>query len=248
MQIQPLKAFTDNYIWVITTATGHWVVDPGDAAVVNTFIDASTLPLAGILITHHHPDHTGGVDKLAGPNIAVYGPANLPIKCDYTVVDEHSTPVIDGAAVTILKTPGHTLDHIAYLIDGHLFCGDTLFSAGCGRLFEGTAEMMYHSLQRLVNSDSQLIYPTHEYTLANLQFANYIEPNNQEINYEIERVTALRSNNEPSLPTTWAKETTINPFIRDDQRLATAVAKLTNKEASNNIELFAQIRTLKDNY
>ncbi len=251
MQIQPLKAFTDNYIWVLFNDEQCWAVDPGDANAVRSFLDESSLSLTGILITHHHHDHTGGVDDLASQyeDITIYGPAGLPIHTQYTVVSGDQELSILGTTTNVINTPGHTLDHIAYAVGEHLFCGDTLFSAGCGRLFEGTAEMMHASLNKLTKTNTKWIYPTHEYTLANLAFAAHVDPDNLEIRAHIKEASAKQQRNEPTLPTTWELELSINPFLRcNDTKLRQQVNSLIPDNVSNPVELFAQIRTLKDRF
>ena len=220
LTIYALPIFQDNYIWLIIHAKEKKViaVDPGDAAPLQDFLTHNHLTLAALLITHHHADHTNGITTLAKHfPIPVYGPNNPSIPGITHAVCEPNTitfPFLPGA-FAVLDTPGHTIDHIAYCFGDALFCGDTLFSAGCGRIFEGTAEQMYHSLQKIAAlPEKTSIYCTHEYTLQNLAFAQTIEPHNQNIALKIQQVTALRAANRPSLPSLLGEEKAINPFLR----------------------------------
>ena len=188
LSIHAVPAFNDNYIWLISTEGSNqaFVVDPGDPAVVEQALQARELTLAGILITHHHFDHVGGLaDLKARYTATVYGPDNPAIEgLDHIVRDGDEVDVL-GARLSVIEVPGHTLDHIAYFMSGDeplVFCGDTLFAGGCGRVFEGTPEMMYQSLTALAELPAETrIYCAHEYTLANLEFAQAVEPNNDSL-------------------------------------------------------------------
>lgn len=257
MNISPIPAFTDNYIWQLNDGTNAFVVDPGDAKPVISFLDEKGLKLAGILITHHHWDHTGGIKELleAWPGIPVFGPQNEAIA-------EVTHPLNDGEHIKVLdwqfkvfEVPGHTLDHIAYYseqLDDHdvLFCGDTLFSSGCGRLFEGTASDMYDSLNKLKSLPAEtLVYCTHEYTQANLDFAKAVEPNNQAIAKRISDVAALRNENTPSVPTTLGLELKVNPFLRWDAPEVIEQASIQSEtKVTEPVEVFAAIRSWKDRF
>lgn len=221
LKVIPICAFNDNYIWLILQPeTRHAaVVDPGDADPVISYCTKHNITIDAILVTHHHGDHTGGITTLAEHySTTVYGPAQEPIpKCDHPLHEGDSVtlPTLNGLTFDIIDIPGHTSGHIAYYGNNWLFCGDTLFSAGCGRLFEGTPEQMFTSLKKLKSLDLKTkIYCAHEYTLANLLFAQHVEPNNQDIVTHIENCTKLRANNKPTLPSTIEMELKINPFLR----------------------------------
>jgi hydroxyacylglutathione hydrolase len=226
--VQPLPAFTDNYIWALDRAGEAIVVDPGDGTVVQRWLEAGSLRLAAIVITHHHPDHTGGIALLRKTwDVPVYGPrAEHPkIAGLTTLLDDGDEIELFGERYTVIAVPGHTLGHIAYYGAGRLFCGDTLFSAGCGRLFEGTPAQMHASLSRLaaLPGDTR-VYCTHEYTTSNLAFANAVEPGNAALQARIAEVRELRAHERPSLPSTIALERAHNPFLRGDMPAVRAAA------------------------
>lgn len=219
IQISALPAFTDNYIWLLQDHSTQRcaVVDPGDAAPVRAWLDAHPgWTLSDILITHHHHDHVGGVESLkSATNATVYGPAseNIPAR-DIALGDNASITVL-GLDFDVHAVPGHTLGHIAYYHRGLLFCGDTLFAAGCGRLFEGTPEQMHQSLSRLAAlPEDTLVYCTHEYTLSNLKFAAAVEPGNPDVAARLEKVAEQRNQGVMTLPSTLALEKLTNPFLR----------------------------------
>ena len=253
VQVIPIPAFTDNYIWALINKSNKsvYVVDPGDAKPVLDFCHQHGLSLQGILITHHHWDHTNGVEQLVSEytELPVYGPSNSPFKGITHKLDDHSSIEIDplGLSLNVMTVPGHTLDHIAYYNDEMLFCGDTLFNAGCGRLFEGTPAQMLNSLSRITAlADTTHVYCTHEYTRANLDFAAYIEPHNQALtSYRDE----LAKHDKISLPTTIGEQKAINPFLRT--QIAEVKAGIIAKKAFNEVNevnVFAALRELKDNY
>jgi hydroxyacylglutathione hydrolase len=221
MKLIPLPAFTDNYFWLLTSGENAIVVDPGDAATVLDALDSHRLKLQNILITHHHSDHIGGLEQLVKETKAtVFSPNHPSIPKPYTNVSDMESIEFLGLKAQILQVPGHTLTHLAYFIPTSvlgpiLFCGDTLFSAGCGRMFEGNPEGFLDSLMKLAALPTQtLVCPAHEYTLSNLKFARAVEPNNQNlIDYE-QSCTAKRKNNVPTLPTRMGEELKINPFLR----------------------------------
>ena len=256
MNIQSIKAYSDNYIWLITTNEGNLVIDPGEAAPVIDYMHQHSLGLTDILITHHHYDHVGGVIELK-KDIAgkVIGPQNDQIEG----LDEH---VIQGMVVkscglkfNVIEIPGHTLDHIAYYLadpqQPRLFCGDTLFSGGCGRVFEGTYEQMYQSLEKLKDlPDNTLVYSAHEYTLANLQFAKEVEVNNYYISEYIEVCQKKIELDLPTLPSSIAIEKKVNPFMRCSEtslRQSISQAMLSSETASDS-EIFAYLREWKDSF
>ncbi|MEL4428919.1 hydroxyacylglutathione hydrolase [Shewanella mangrovisoli] len=228
LTITAINAFNDNYIWVLRQDSQQavYVVDPGDANVVLDYLHAQRLSLAGILITHHHRDHTGGIADLTahvkqttGHDLAVYGPQSEDIQginqpIEPTLSDTLTLPFID-APVRILSVPGHTAGHIAYLVDEALFCGDTLFSAGCGRLFEGTPRQMWQSLSLLAAlPDETRVYCAHEYTLSNLKFAQTADTDNEALNVYVEQASTLRAQGKATIPSTIGLERAINPFLR----------------------------------
>lgn len=251
LTVKSIPAFIDNYIWCIENSNNHCViVDPGDAQPVLHYLQQNNKQLESILITHHHADHVSGIAALkqAFPNVSVLGPAAEKI-AGITV------PLKGGMQVTlldyqfqILDLPGHTKGHIGFIGDNKLFCGDVLFSAGCGRIFEGTPDQMFDSLNQIAAlPDQTQIYPAHEYTQSNLRFALTIEPDNAQLLSHATRVDQLRTNSKPSLPTTLALEKQINPFLRTS---ALTVRKaLTNRSHSHTpLALFTALREWKDTF
>src|SRR3982750_4843789 len=217
LRIVPLRAFKDNYVWTLRNATHAAVVDPGEARPVLDYLAGEKLRLAAILATHHHPDHVGGIAELVEKfRVPVFGPKNEPIPTLTQPVSEGdrvSIPELD-VSFSVLDIPGHTRAHVAYYGAGALFCGDTLFSCGCGRLFEGTAEQMYASLAKFAALPGDtLVYCAHEYTLANLRFARAAEPNNESIDMREAQARAALAGGNPSLPSTIQSELASNPFL-----------------------------------
>ena len=252
MNILPLPAFTDNYIWLIEENGKATVVDPGDAEVVNNYLKEKNLELENILITHHHFDHTGGVKQLKETHECnVYGPHDSPFKGVEIKLKEHDEISIHGSTFKIIEVPGHTLDHIAYYSEEQntLFCGDTLFSGGCGRIFEGTPDQMYESLSKLSVLDlSTKIYCTHEYTQSNLNFAIKVEPGNDSLVEYKNKIDEKRSNNEISLPTNLKLEKNINPFLRSHvEEIKENVKDFAKINHPSDLETFTAVRSLKDN-
>lgn len=257
LTITALPAFNDNYIWLLQDpGTKQCVaVDPGDAAPVQQWLDNNPgWKLTDILITHHHRDHTGGINVLKQATGArVHGPEQESIDgVDHKLADLQQLQIL-GRTFTVYHVPGHTLGHIVYYLAGEqplLFSGDTLFLAGCGRIFEGTAAQMYHSLQRLAALPANtLVYCTHEYSLSNLEFAAAVEPNNAAISARIEAVSALREQNLISLPSTLADELATNPFLRcNEQQVVASAAQQSGQLPVGPVEVFAAIRGWKDNF
>jgi hydroxyacylglutathione hydrolase len=251
-KIIPIPAFHDNYIWLIVNAEKQSIaVDPGDAAPVLKFIADNNLTLDHILITHHHPDHTDGVTELVEKTQAsVFASmdTNIP-NLELRLADQDQfTLDTHGLTFKVIATPGHTLDHICYYTPGHLFCGDTVFAGGCGRIFEGNAKMMYTSLKKISNLPHEtLIYCAHEYTLQNLKFAQKVEPENTRLQQRIKQIQLLRQQKKPSVPSSLAEELATNPFLRCEHDSVKFAAQ--NINGQNDIspdEVFAIIRQWKD--
>ncbi|QIH08399.1 MULTISPECIES: hydroxyacylglutathione hydrolase [unclassified Pseudomonas] len=254
IQISALPAFTDNYIWLLQDHRNHCcaVVDPGDASPVLAWLEQHPgWRLSDILITHHHHDHVGGVERLKQHSGAtVHGPAREKIPARDNALDDNDQLQILGWDFTVLAVPGHTLGHIAYYHRGLLFCGDTLFAAGCGRLFEGTPEQMHHSLSRLAAlPDDTLVYCTHEYTLGNLRFAQAVEPDNPDIAQRLEKVVQMREQGVMTLPSTLALERLTNPFLRTGETSVKQKADERNgQDNPSQSAVFAALRAWKDKF
>lgn len=248
MKIGYLKAFKDNYIWFIQDNTDLIVIDPGESDVVLSYIKNNKLHLKSILLTHDHHDHMGGVAELLKyANVPVYGMCSI---ATHPLKNNDSIYLSDKISGKILATPGHTYTSICYLLDiigqKHLFCGDTLFAAGCGRVFTGDFQAMFKSLNQLKALDPDfLVYPGHEYTLQNLQFAQFIEPNNRLITERIREASIKLE----TLPVTMAIEQKTNPFFRcDDLGFVNAFSQVIQKKIHRGLACFIQLRELKDNF
>lgn len=248
--ITALAAFKDNYIWCLRQAELALIVDPGDASVVQHYLQHQQLQLAVILITHHHPDHTGGINALKQhwPDAIVYAPALEQQKIPYADIwlqdkDQIALPDFD-LTFQVMQLPGHTLGHIAYYSAPVLFCGDTLFNAGCGRLFEGSAEQMWQSLSRILTlPDQTLVYAAHEYTLANLEFARWADPDNTKLADYQHWCLQQREQQQATLPTPLAVQRQINPFLRAED------AALQHRwQQHNAVDLFTALRSAKDRF
>lgn len=274
LHITPIKALDDNYIWCIKpseTARECYFVDFGDVEAARGAIQNQNLDLQGILITHHHWDHTDGIKEFIqtyknskGQAPFVFGNSadsyRLP-PLTLALSDQSEFEIFDKK-VRVFAVPGHTLGHLAYFIEDEiprLFSGDTLFSAGCGRTFEGSSEQMYNSLSHLASLDEKtLVYPAHEYTLSNLKFAEFVEPKNGKIQEFRQQILELLAEGKASIPTLLKTELEINPFLRTNSKeIRNKLAEILKDESfkteqsdnkKNNVEIFAHLRKLKDNF
>jgi hydroxyacylglutathione hydrolase len=256
IDVIPIPALKDNYIWLLRNAgsTQCAVVDPGDARPVLSYLESARLELCAILITHHHADHTAGLPglKQAYPDCKVYG----PLREGGPLIERRLTqgmrmPLQElGLVFEVLDIPGHTLGHIAYFCDERrlLFCGDTLFSAGCGRLFEGTAEQMYESLQRLAALPAATqVYCGHEYTLKNIAFARQVEPGNDALRAFEQRALQMREAQKPTLPVRMCDELSVNPFLRVHvEEVRDAARQHSGEPLPNPVDVFRSLRNWKD--
>ena len=253
INIEPIKAFSDNYIWLVTTNEGSIVIDPGESKNTLDLLKNKQMHLSAILITHHHFDHTGGISDLNKNNtLDVYGPNNDIESITKRVINGDVINVI-GLSFEIIEIPGHTLDHIAYYSfnEGNpiLFCGDTLFSGGCGRIFEGTHEQMHNSLQRLKRLPKNTkIYCGHEYTESNFKFASEVDPLNEDLQLRFNEVKELRKLEIPTLPITLESELKTNPFLRcDNKDIQESIHNRFNTPKIE-VDVFKVIREWKDNF
>jgi hydroxyacylglutathione hydrolase len=247
----PLSAFSDNYIWTLGDPdTGIVVVDPGQAQPVLALLQQG-LRLAAILLTHHHHDHIGGAAELiACTGAACYAPHDQRIDLDCERVSEESRVIVGGSEFTVMEAPGHTLSHVAFHGEGLLFCGDTLFSLGCGRLFEGTPAQMLDSLDRLsALPASTRVCCGHEYTLDNGAFALAVDPDNLALQAHLAAMRERRSGGRPSLPSTIEIERQCNPFLGVDRpEVMSAAAAWLGHQPTSRVECFAALRRWKDGF
>ena len=253
MQVHGVEAFADNYIWVIQEDSGNVaVVDPGDAEPVIAYLLENNLSLSAVLITHKHYDHIGGITELktSFPDVTVYGPANEPIEgLDHhlhagdtiTIPDMQFSPMV-------MDVPGHTEGHIAYLCDGALFCGDTLFSCGCGRVFSGTMQQLHASLRLLASLPPDTkVYCAHEYTQDNIGFAKWVEPENVDLIAREQSVNEARSKHIPTVPSELATELATNPFLRTEvPQVKIAAERYAGRALDNSEAVFTTLRQWKD--
>ncbi len=253
IKIIPLPAYQDNYIWLIHDGQQAAVVDPGDAAPVTRFLNDNNLSLAAILITHHHWDHVNGIEKLQAEHLCtVYAPRDdrIPGKLTHMVAGNVAEIPALNLAFNVIETPGHTLSHICYYNEQWLFCGDTLFSIGCGRMFEGTPQQYMTSLNKIKQLPAATkIFCTHEYTTTNVTFARNVEPNNSLLQKYQNHVQSLRNKNQASLPVLLSNELQMNPFLRTHERsIQTAVGKQFETTANDEVSCFALLRQWKDQF
>lgn len=253
LTVTAVPAFADNYIWLISTGESRCaLVDPGDAAPVLETLAQQDLELDSILLTHHHADHVGGVPRLVeATGATVYGPADPRIPgIDHTVGEGDTVELsVLGLSFEVLEVPGHTSSHIAYHGHGSLFCGDTLFSVGCGRLFEGTPEQMQASLDKLAAlPDATRVFCAHEYTLSNCDFARAVEPGNADLAKRASRVEALRATGHITLPSMLGEEKRVNPFLRTRSKNVVSAARRHDPGAKPGASTLAVIRAWKDRF
>ncbi len=246
--ISAVPCFDDNYIWVLQSGRQAIAVDPGDAAPLLAHLERKALTLAAILITHRHADHIGGLPALAERYaVPVYGPASIA-HITHPVRAGDSLLLLD-IPIQILATPGHTHEHLSYLTGEALFCGDTLFGAGCGRVFEGSMEEMHASLMRLADLPSEtLVCCAHEYTQSNLRFAAAVEPQNDAIGARISDTRTKRAIDQPTVPSTIGLERATNPFLRCDHPDVITSARQHTPQASTPAEIFATLRNWKNHF
>lgn len=255
VHLEPIPAFTDNYIWVIGSPAGPdvAVVDPGEAAAVFSVLEGRGLKLAAVLLTHHHGDHVGGVEELVAAHPApVFGPASesiagvdQPVRGDEVI----ALPALD-LYLRVIDVPGHTAGHVAYAGPDFACVGDTIFAGGCGRVFEGTMEQMHRSLTRLsALPPDTLLFCAHEYTLANLRFALAVEPDNRALRQRLDDATAVRADDRPTVPSTLAEELATNPFLRCSHPDVVAAAETrAGRPPESAADVFAVVRGWKDGW
>lgn len=251
IKVDLLPAFADNYIFCFSVGdSGIFIVDPGDARPVMDYLDRSGAKPAAILITHHHADHVGGVGQLVDHYaIPVYGPRQRTPRLTHAL--DPGRHQLEGIPIEVIAVPGHTLDHLAYHLEDALFCGDTLFSAGCGRLFEGTPAQMHDSLERLAClPDNTRIFCAHEYTRSNLRFAQTLEPDNPAIQARMSEVEKLRNAGRPSIPSRMDLERASNPFLRTRlSALQQAAQRFDPRcDPQDPVAVFAALRRWKDDF
>ncbi len=255
--ITRIPAFDDNYLWLIhgqgNAASWVAVVDPGDPGAIEAAVGSNGLTLAAILVTHHHGDHTGGIAMLAARHkVSVYGPAHESINARTVAVQGGDTIALAslGLSFQVIDVPGHTAGHVAYIGHGAVFCGDTLFSGGCGRLFEGTPAQMLASLDKLAAlPPDTAVYCAHEYTLSNLKFALTAEPANAQLIAYASEVANLRAAGKPTIPTTIGRELAINPFLRTRlPSVADAVARHAGHSIADEVDTFRVLREWKNEF
>ena len=253
LSVKPIKAYQDNYIWLVSTNEGSIVVDPGESKKILNLIVNNEINLKGVLITHHHFDHTNGLsDLLKKRGLEVYGPKNNVNGINNIVKNNDKFTVI-GIDFEVIEIPGHTLDHIAFYSfnDGEpiLFCGDTLFSGGCGRVFEGTFDQMFIALKKISKYPKETkIFCGHEYTLSNLKFALAVDEDNEDLIEEYDNIKNIVDSGNPSLPTILEKELKINPFLRcDNHHIKNKIVSKFNT-SDDEFEVFCALRQWKDNF
>jgi hydroxyacylglutathione hydrolase len=253
MKITAIPVFRDNYVWALHDEQNAILIDPGEAAPILAWLEAGQRHPVAILVTHHHADHVGGIREITARHaIPVYGPAREAIPGrTHPLQGGESLQIAElDATFQVLATPGHTLGHLCYLGHGNLFCGDTLFSCGCGRLFEGTPAQMYDALGRIKALPPETrIYCAHEYTLENLEFALRVEPDNAAIRQRLTEALALRERNSPTLPVKLGTELATNPFLRCEvPRVVVAATQHTGHPLQPGLAAFTAVRAWRDEF
>jgi hydroxyacylglutathione hydrolase len=256
LSILTVPAFDDNYLWIVHNGSNALVVDPGDGSAIVQALQKHQLNLKAILLTHHHADHIGGVPHLLTHyDVPVYGPKNDGIACITQALGDGDPLQIDGLPISlqVIAVPGHTLGHIAYYVSAHgwLFCGDTLFAGGCGRLFEGTPAQMLESLEKLASlPDDTAIYCAHEYTMSNLRFALAVEPLNTKLTERIQIEKNKRDQQLATIPSFIGIEKQTNPFLRsrEDSVISTLLSNKRITPGENAVAIFAALREWKNNF
>lgn len=253
IEVVPISAFADNYIWCLRKGGHAIVVDPGDAEPVTAYLSREHLALSAILATHHHADHIGGIGALVERHpMPVYAPFDERIDTATDRVREGDIVRLPhlGLALQVLEIPGHTRTHVAYYGANMLFCGDTLFACGCGRLFEGTPAQMVDSLTKLAQlPDDTLVFCGHEYTLSNLRFARTVDPSNPLLASWAREAEGQRRRNLPTLPSLLGREKKANPFLRcDDPAVGAAAARATGQPLAGAVPVFAALREWKNRF
>ncbi len=246
--ISAVPCFDDNYIWVLRKGRQALAIDPGDAAPLLTWLDRKELELAAVLITHRHADHVGGLQALSGQiAMPVYGPEGIPGITD--PVRDGTTLQLLGITIRVMATPGHTREHVSYLTDEAVFCGDTLFGAGCGRVFDGDMAAMHDSLMRLAAlAPETLVCCAHEYTQSNLRFAATVEPGNNAIASRISDVRTKRASGQATVPSSVGLELATNPFLRCSEPAVISAARGQHPDAATPVEIFSALREWKNNF
>lgn len=254
LNVKPIPAFSDNYIWMLNNDEQKQVVfvDPGEATQILHLIETQSIRPVAILLTHHHADHTGGISEILNtfPDIKIYGPANEKIPSithPLNEGDEVTLPEIN-ARFKVLDVPGHTSGHIAYYGQGLLFCGDTLFACGCGRVFEGTMAQMENSLRKIASLPAEtMLYCAHEYTLDNIGFAKWVEPENKNLLQRETEDVEKQEKGIPTVPSTLDMELKTNPFLRYKiPEVIQAAENFSGKKLTTNAEVFGALRYWKD--
>lgn len=249
MQIQPIPALADNYIWRIASKGNAVLVDPGEAAPALAHLAQEKLKLTAILITHRHGDHIAGVPELAQNGCPIYGPKEIACVTHPVQDEDRFIPAGLEEEARVTALPGHVDELIAYQINEHCFSSDILFSAGCGRVFDGDPNALFHSLQKLMTlPENTLFYGTHEYTLSNLRFAEFLEPDNLDIQTYRDRVIALRAQGIPTLPIQKELELRVNPFLRDNSTLRQKAAAYIGHSINDHESLFVALREWKNHF